>query len=137
PCVLGRRLQEVHDLSEFGLGLIDSGDILEGDLRIRFSIEATCSALSESGERAAHSHSPQPAGLLGRSPEEPHIDADYEDGRSEAEQEGDPWIATFLDRLSADLDSVRDEQRLETRIDERWKCCVKRGGGSRLGATRC
>src|SRR5690606_752223 len=71
PCVLGRRLQEVHDLSEFGLGLIDSGDILEGDLRIRFSIEATCSALSESGEGAAHSHSPQPAGLLGRSPEEP------------------------------------------------------------------
>ena len=34
PLVLGRVLQEVDDLDELVLGLVDAGDIVEGDLRL-------------------------------------------------------------------------------------------------------
>ena len=77
-----RVLQEIDDLDQLVLGLVDAGDIGEGDLGLLLDIDL--------GAALADRHQPaEPA--LPHPPDREHPDADKEDRRQDpGEQIGDP-----------------------------------------------
>ena len=110
--------EEVHDLDQLVLGLLDAGDVLEGDLRVLLLVVAPGAAPADAREGAAHA-----AALLLSAPIEPDVAPDQEQRRTEGEEERLPKATAFLYRLGADLDAVVDQEFLEpgsTKTEARW-----------------
>ena len=94
--------QEVDDLGQLGLGLVDPGDIVEGDADL-LGIDATRLGAAEIPERA---HSP--AGR--RPPREQHEQPDDQQRRAEAEQDLGQQRRPLRGRLRVDLNPLRLQQ---------------------------
>ena len=74
-----RVLQEIDDLDQLVLGLVDPGDVVEGDPLLLVRLAPPCGGAAEAAEDAASS---SPAHLP---PDEPDEEADQQDRREEAE----------------------------------------------------
>jgi hypothetical protein len=116
---LGGSFEEIHDLDQLVLGLIDPGDVVEGDLRILLLVVATRLALADAHEPGPH------APALPCAPEHPDVKADDEQGRAKPEEERRPRAAAFLDRLGADLDPMIDQESFQTGAHEGGEMVVK------------
>ena len=119
-------LEEVHDLDQLVLGLLDAGDVVEGDLRVLLLVVASGAAPADAREGAAHA-----AALLLSAPIEPDVAPDQEQRRTEGEEQRLPKATAFLYRLGADLDAVVDQELLEPWINE-----GREHGGEGLGGAR-
>jgi hypothetical protein len=110
--VLLRVLQEVDDLLEFGLGLVDAGDIGESDLGVGLDVDLGL-ALADGHEAAAE------ALLFGNLAENKHPqgeeDDDGQDPRQDVAQDG----AEAAFRGAAILDAILLEFGGNVRIDAR------------------
>ena len=80
PLVLGRVLQEVDDLDQLVLGLVDPGDVVEGDLRLLLAV-----ALG-----AAAAEAEQPATRRRGAATDPDEGGDQQQGGTEADQQLEP-----------------------------------------------
>ena len=98
--VLGRLAEEVDDLAQLVLGLLDAGDVREGDLVAR-GLVAAGSRPSERAEGVLHVAGPA---------EEPEEQEDEQDRRPESEQQRLPPGRARLERLGVDRDVVLLEQ---------------------------
>src|SRR5690606_36257505 len=112
PGILFRVAQEVHDLDELVLGLVDARNVVEGDPSFLLIVAAGAAAAD------AHEPSAESATLLGGAAVDPDIEANQQQRRPEAEEEGPERVAALLDRLRADLDSMLDQQSFESGVDE-------------------
>ena len=96
--------QEVDDLRQLGLGLVDPGDVVEGDAD-RFRIDAPRLRAPEVAERAH-----RPAGLRGAAGDQ-HEQADDQQRRAEAEQDLGQQRSARGRRLGVDLHALFLQQR--------------------------
>src|SRR5918992_4438328 len=119
-------LEEVHDLDELVLGLLDAGDVLEGDPGVLLLVVAPGAAPTDAREGAAHA-----AALLLSAPIEPDVAPDQQQRRTEGEEQRLPKATAFLYRLGADLDAVIDQEFLEPGVNE-----GRKHGGEGLGGAR-
>ena len=88
PLVLGGVLQEVDDLDQLVLGLVDAGDVVEGDLRLLLAV-----ALG-----AAAAEAEQPAARRGRgAATDPDERADQQQRGTEADQQLEPGRGVLVD----------------------------------------
>src|SRR5207237_6806614 len=85
-----RVLEEVDDLLELGLGLLDAGDVLEGDVLARRLVATRARA----PERHQAARSP-----AGGAAEEPEQEQEEEQRRAEAEEELLPPGGAALERF--------------------------------------
>ena len=92
-----RVLEEVDDLGELGLGLVDAGDVGEGDALVA----ALDAARLRAPERAERAH--LPAAGAAREPDE---QADEQDHRAEAEDQVHQSAAPGVDRRGRRRDLV-------------------------------
>ena len=90
-----RVLQEVDDLDELVLGLVDPGDVVEGDALLLVRLDPPRGGAAEAAEDAAPSR-PRLAA------DEPDEEADQEQPREEAEQERAEQRAAAVGRLRID-----------------------------------
>src|SRR5829696_3476432 len=119
-------LEEVHDLDELVLGLLDAGDVVEGNLRVLLLVVAPGAAPTDAREGSAHA-----AALLLSAPVEPDIAPDQEQRRTEGEEQRLPKATAFLYRLGADLDPVFDQELLEPGVHEGREHGSEGFGGAR------
>src|SRR6185369_2833904 len=103
--VLLRILEKIHDLHQLVFGFVNPGDVIEGDLSTLLLVVAPRRAFANAEDSAPHG-----AALLGHPSEHPNVKADEQQGRTKPEKERREWAATFFDRLSADLDSMIDQE---------------------------
>ena len=92
-----RVLEEVHDLDELVLGLVDPGDVVEGDSLLLAGLDPPRGRAAEAAEHAAAS---RPRLAAEHPDEEPH----QQDRRQEAEQERGPQRPALVGRLGVDDD---------------------------------
>jgi hypothetical protein len=105
-----RVLEEVHDLQQFLLGLVDAGDVLEGDPLVA-GVDATGTRARERAEPGQ-----RPATRAARHPDE---QADEQDDRAEAEQDGQQRATAVADRLGVDDHALGAQRLLElVAVDE-------------------
>src|SRR5918995_2995877 len=119
-------LEEVHDLDELVLGLLDAGDVVEGNLRVLLLVVAPGAAPTDAREGTAHA-----AALLLSAPIEPDVAPDQQQRRTEGEEQRLPKATAFLYRLGADLDPVFDQELLQAGVNE-----GREHGGEGLGGAR-
>ena len=132
-CIAVGLFEEIDDLDELVLGFIDAGNVVERNPRVAFLVVASRLAAPHAHQAAYSAHSALPRGAA----VDPHIEADQEQCRTEAEQQRRERAAPGADRDRADLNSVVDQERLETGIDERRhgrRECRRRARLARLGA---
>src|SRR5215211_4068322 len=122
-------LEEIHDLDELVLGLIYTGDVVEGDLRILLLVVAPGAAPTDAREGAAHATT-----LLLRAPIEPDVAPDQEQRRPEGEEQRLPEATALLYGLGSDLDPVGDQELLQAGI--RYHEGREHGGEGLGGARR-
>src|SRR5439155_1412188 len=97
-------LEEVDDLDKLVLGLVDAGDVLEGDaFALAAAADAPRGRAAEAAEHAARTR----GRLAAREPDE---EADEEQRRREAEDEAAPERAAGVGRLGVDHDRLLCEQ---------------------------
>ena len=99
-----RVLQEVDDLRQLLLGLVDAGDVGEGDAD-RLRVDAAGARAAELPQAA------EAAAALGHAPGDEDEDADEQQRRPEAEQQLDDRRGRAGRRLRVDLDAVGGQQR--------------------------
>ena len=123
--VLGGILQEVDDLGQLVLGLVDAGDVVEGDLRLLLAVAL--------GAAAAEPEQPATASRRGAATE-PHEGGDQQQGGAEADQQREPGRTALVQGL--DDHALLLEQRLETRVGEDRPLRLELRRGARLGSVR-
>src|SRR6185312_6856859 len=117
PGVLLRFLEKIHDLDQLVLSLVDTRHVIERDSGVLRLVVATRTTLAD-----AHEPTAQAAALLRRTAEDPDIESNDEQRRTEAEEQCRPRATARLDGLRTDLDLVIDQQLLEPWIHEGWQC---------------
>jgi hypothetical protein len=125
PLVLGGVLQEVDDLGQLVLGLVDSGDVVEGDLRL-VSAVALGAALAEPEQSTTARRR--------RAATEPHEAGDQEQGGAETDEKREPGRAALVQGL--DDHTLLLEQRLEPRLGEDRALRPELRRGARSGSVR-
>ena len=110
PLILAGVAQEFDDLLQILLGLVDAGDVLEGDAAVRFG--------QHLGARLAEAHRLAGAALHLSRQEDPH--ADQRDERQPGHQQRDEPRHVVAGRLGGDLHlavvRLRDQRRIIRRI---------------------
>jgi hypothetical protein len=123
PLVCVRMFQEIDDLDQIVLGLIDAGNIGEGD---RMGIVG---CLIAAGATAAEGEEPAAGGACG-TPAEPQKSAHEQDRRAEREQQRKPGRARFFQRLGRDHHAGTIEQWQNGGVgSEGWALCCELGRG--------
>ena len=106
PLELLRVLQEVDDLLELGLGLVDAGDVLEGDAAVLLGQQARPRLAEAHGAAGAALHLAQ----------EEDVDADQHQDRQPAHEDR-AEVDALLGRTGVDAVDVLDQHRHELLVD--------------------
>src|SRR5690606_11355194 len=99
PGIFLRVLEEIDDLDQFVLGLVNAGDVVEGNARIGFLVEAPRPALAEAAKSAEHA-----ATLARRVLEQPDIERNDQQSRTEGAEQRQERAAFGLDGRCPDVD---------------------------------
>ena len=119
PLELLRVLQEVDDLLELGLGLVDAGDVLEGDAAVLLGQQASARLAEAHGAAGAALHLAQ----------EEDVDADKHENRQPAHEDA-AEVDALLRRPGIDPVDVLDQHRHQLFVDRR----ARHVGGELLNA---
>src|SRR5690606_2063117 len=109
--ILFRVLEKIDNLDQFLFGLVDPGDVIEGDLDVGLLIEPLRPLLAQAREVTEHA-----ATLLGRPPQQPDPQADDQKSRAEAQKQHSKQAAAAFNRGRTNIDAPFDHLRFEARI---------------------